>query len=253
MGKLLERHPELQIDRDDYNINVTANYGDKLTSEELLEHYINHNGAGKPAHLYFHVPLCSYICHFCNYVKRLLPDNNNTLETLDHWTKLLIDESNRYLEKVPWLPKARIESFYIGGGTASLLRKEHLAQILGHVRENYHITDDCEFSLEGNPDNFQQNELEQAVELGFNRFSMGVQSLQDEVNQFVGRKHDSKMSLRAIHKLLETGKPFNIDIMFGLPYQTPATVEQDLRTLCELGVPTITIYRLRNAIDKVWG
>ncbi|OYD06344.1 coproporphyrinogen-III oxidase family protein [Paludifilum halophilum] len=253
LGKLLEQHPELQIDRDDYNINVTANYGDKLAAGELFRRYINHDGAGKPAHLYFHVPLCSYICHFCNYVKKLIPNGDNTDAVLDQWTDLLIEESNRYLKHVSWLPQARIESFYIGGGTASLLQSRHLARILDHIREHYRLTDDCELSLEGNPDNYQEDELEQAVELGFNRFSMGVQSLQDEVNQFVGRKHDSEMSLQAIHKLLDTEKPFNVDIMFGLPYQTPETVERDLRTLCKLGVPTITIYRLRNADRQSMG
>lgn len=253
LGKLLEKHPELQIERDNYNINVTANYGDRLKPEEVFEHYINHDGAGKPSHLYFHVPLCSYICHFCNYVKKLLPENEEKPKILDQWANLLIEESNRYLEKVSWLGKARIESFYIGGGTASLFRKHHLQKIMDHVRANYQLTDDCELSLEGNPDNFQNHELEDAMELGFNRFSVGVQSLQDEVTKFVGRKHDREMSLRTIHKLLETGKPFNVDIIFGLPYQTTESVANDIRILCELGVPTITIYRLRNADRQSMG
>ncbi|MCS1352621.1 coproporphyrinogen-III oxidase family protein [Mechercharimyces sp. CAU 1602] len=253
LGKLLERHPELQIDRDNYNINVTANYGAKLSSEELFQRYVEHDGYGKPAHLYFHVPLCSYICHFCNYVKKLLPNKEGNDEILNEWTHLLIEESNRYLARVPWLPKARIESFYIGGGTGSLLKAEQLSKIMDHVRENYYLTPDCEISLEGNPDNYQNDELEQAISLGFNRFSVGVQSLQDEVNQFVGRKHDSKMSLDAINKLLATEKPFNVDIMFGLPFQTPQSVANDIRVLCELGVPTITIYRLRNADRQSMG
>lgn len=253
LGKLLEKHPELQIERNDYNINVTANYGDRLKPEEVFKQYIQHDGAGKPAHLYFHVPLCSYICHFCNYVKKLLPENEEKQDVLDHWTNLLIEESNRYLQNVSWLGKAKIESFYIGGGTASLLRQPQLKKILDHVRAHYDLTENCELSLEGNPDNYQNNELEEAIELGFNRFSVGVQSLQDEVNNFVGRKHDREMSLKAIQKLLQTGKPFNVDIIFGLPYQTPESVAADIRTLCEMGVPTITIYRLRNADRQSMG
>ncbi|MCK1993195.1 radical SAM protein [Peribacillus muralis] len=253
LGKLLEKHPDLQIEKNDYNINVTANYGEKLTQQDVYQKYLLHDGAKKPTHLYFHVPICSYICHFCNYVKQLLPEDGNKTEVLDQWTELLIEESNRYLKNVAWISKAKIESFYMGGGTSSLLSPVHLKKIISHVRDNYHVSDDCELSLEGNPDNYQNDELEQAIKIGFNRFSVGVQSLQNEVNQFVGRKHDRDMSLNAIHKLLETGKPFNVDIMFGLPYQTPKSVAADIRILCQLGVPTITIYRLRNSDRQSMG
>ncbi|HDR7888518.1 radical SAM protein [Bacillus toyonensis] len=253
LGKLLEKHPKLQIERDQYNINVTANYGNTLSTEEVIKKYVSHDGRNKPTHLYFHVPLCSYICHFCNYVKKLLPENEEKESILEEWTDLLIAESSRYLKAIPWIKKARIESFYMGGGTSSLLKKSQLQKILNHVKDNYTLSEDCELSLEGNPDNYQNRELEDAIELGFNRFSVGVQSLQNEVNRFVGRKHDRDMSLKAIQKLINTGKPFNVDIMFGLPYQTPASVSEDIRILCELGVPTITIYRLRNADRQSMG
>lgn len=253
LGNLLEKHPQLQIEKNEYNINVTANYGEKLSKDAVLNAYKSHNGIGKPAHLYFHVPLCSYICHFCNYVKQLLPENENKEATLNQWTDLLIEESQRYVETVPWVTKAKIESFYIGGGTASSLSTSHLEKLMKHVHDKYTLSDDCEISLEGNPDNYQNNELQEAIELGFNRFSIGVQSLQNEVNRFVGRKHDRDMSLNAIQQLTKTGKPFNVDIMFGLPYQTPKSVATDIEILCELGVPTITIYRLRNSDRQSMG
>lgn len=118
---------------------------------------------------------------------------------------------------------------------------------MDHIRARYTLADDCEISLEGNPDNFQHDELAEACAIGFNRFSVGVQSLQSEVNAFAGRGHDAAMSLRAIDKLRATGKPFNVDMMFGLPHQSTATVADDIRRLIDLDVPTITIYRLRNA------
>jgi oxygen-independent coproporphyrinogen-3 oxidase len=245
--ELLSRHPELQIARDDYNINVTANYGITLTPEEVFARHLKHDGSDQPTHLYFHVPLCSYICHFCNYVKQLLPGNGNEDQVLDRWTGLLIEESSRYLKTVPWIEEARIESFYIGGGTAALLREPDLFRLMAHVRRNYRLVSDCELTLEGNPENFTRQHVQAAMGVGFNRFSVGVQSFQDEVNQFTGRKHDGQMSLQAINNLKESGCPFNVDMMFGLPLQTPDSVAEDVRLLTELKVPTITIYRLRNA------
>ncbi|MCL7430088.1 coproporphyrinogen-III oxidase family protein [Streptomyces sp. YS415] len=247
LARLLQENPALRIGQDDYNINVTANYGDRLDPDEVAGALRAHPGAGRPAHLYFHVPLCAYICHFCNYVKRKMPGGAEGERASQLWTDLLIEESTRRLAHAPWLSGARIESVYLGGGTASLLGTEQLARLAGHMRDNYALTDDCEISLEGNPDNFLHDELAEACAIGFNRFSVGVQSLQSEVNAFAGRGHDAQMSLRAIEKLRATGRPFNVDMMFGLPHQTPGKVAHDIRTLIDLKAPTITIYRLRNA------
>src|SRR5665213_2150302 len=134
---LLSRHPELRIERDDYNINVTSQLGALLSTADAIERIKRHDGQGKPAHLYFHVPLCSYVCHFCNYVKKHLPVGDAGTEALDRWTDLLIEESSRYHAAIPWYRTALIESVYMGGGTASLLGASNLNKILTHVRKKY--------------------------------------------------------------------------------------------------------------------
>lgn len=254
LGALLDRNPQLQIARDEYNINVTSNDGERLGVEDLTAEFAAFPGAGAPTHLYFHLPLCNYICHFCNYVKRLVPRGKEDA-ALDLWSELLVDESQRYLDRFDWIADARIESFYIGGGTAALLlnRPDAIGALVQHVRDNYTLGDGLEFNIEGNPENFGKQHLALARDLGFNRFSLGVQSLQDEVNDFTKRRHSAEQSLEAIRNLLATGCPFNVDMMFGLPYQTPDTVRADLTALVELGVPTITIYRLRNADREEMG
>lgn len=254
LGQLLERNPQLQIPRDQYNINVTSNEGEQLTAQEVSDAFAAFPGGGLPAHLYFHLPLCNYICHFCNYVKRLVPRGKED-SALRLWQDLLVDESQRYLDRFDWLPQARIESFYIGGGTAALLlnSRETIEPLVRHVRANYQVSDTVEFNIEGNPENFRADNLALARDLGFNRFSLGVQSLQDEVNDFTKRRHSSAESLDAISNLLATGCPFNVDMMFGLPYQTPQSVREDMTRLTGMGVPTITIYRLRNADREEMG
>lgn len=253
-AELLARHPTLQIDQESYNINVTANFGEPMDAEAVLAAYAAHPGADRPAHLYLHVPLCSYICHFCNYVKRLLPADADQDAELGRWVDLLLRESAMVREQAPWVAQAAIESFYIGGGTAALLRPHHLERVIGHVRANYRLTPDCELSLEGNADNFSDAAYVAAARAaGFNRFSVGVQSLQAQVTRFTNRKHTPEMSIAAVRNLAATPHPFNVDMMFGLPYQTVDTVRHDIRTLIELGAPTITIYRFRNADREKMG
>lgn len=243
---ILNAHPELRQDQEQYNINVTSQQGTRLTADETFREIKANEGSGQPIHLYFHVPLCDYVCKFCNYVKRLAPRNDGGA-ALDLWTRLLITESTLYQERCGWLGQANIQSLYLGGGTASLLRTRHLDQILTHVRDHYALVTDAEISLEGNPDNFLETEAADAVSLGFNRFSLGVQALDDKVTDFTGRKHDAAESRRAIDKLVATGKPFNVDMMFGLPHQRIDTIVAGVRELIARGVPTITIYRFRNA------
>ena len=80
-----------------------------------------------------------------------------------------------------------------------------------------------------------------------------MQSLQDEVLKFVGRGHDAKMCIEAIELLKATKKPFNVDYMFGMPYQEVENIAKDIQKLVDLQVPTITIYRLRNADRQSMG
>ncbi|MER2473941.1 radical SAM protein [Photorhabdus laumondii] len=251
---LLHNNPELNIPVHEYNINVTSNHGDILSDVDTFQAYKDFDGAGKETHLYLHLPLCDYICHYCNYVKRRIKANDKMHE-LEIWADLLIQESNLYLTQVPWVRQAQIKSFYIGGGTGALLLNNPVAitKLMTYIRENYQLADDCEISLEGNPENYLPQHVELALSLGFNRFSIGIQSLQNEVNDFTNRRHTKEDALNAIHVLKQTGKPFSTDMMFGLPYQTIDTVTQDIRTLVEIEVPAITIYRLRNSDRESMG
>jgi len=144
---------------------------------------------------------------------------------------------------------------YIGGGTGALLLLDcnALASLVNGFEECFHVLPDCERTLEGNPENFTDESVSLALKLGFNRFSVGIQSLQDKVNSFTNRGHDSREALRAINVLVKTNLPFSVDMMFGLPFQTPDTVEDDIRALVDLKVPTISLYRLRNAEREKMG
>ncbi len=248
LDTLFKESPDLDINVHEYNINVTSNDGLLLSAEEVLEEFRRFDGASRPTHLYFHLPLCDYICHFCNYVKKLVHAKNRIAE-LDTWTSNLIADSRFYLESFDWVNQAKIKSFYIGGGTGALLLQHPDAarRLVGFVNSSYNMTECVERSIEGNPENFTTETVQLAAELGFNRFSVGVQSLQDEVNGFANRKHSSSEAIRAVKLLSSSGYPFSVDLMFGLPHQTVQSATNDVQRLVELNVPAITIYRLRNS------
>jgi oxygen-independent coproporphyrinogen-3 oxidase len=249
---LIQQNPDLRIEQDDYNINVTANYGTALSAADVAAALAVHHSGDRPVHLYFHVPLCSYLCHFCNYVKQLAP-RDDLDESLEWWTATLIDESSRRLRRAPWIGSKQVESLYLGGGTAALLTPTQVGRILAHARAEYSLTPACEITVEGNPENFGARRLAHLCAVGVNRFSVGIQSFDDEVNHFAGRRHSAEAAWTAVEALLDSGRPFNVDMMFGLPRQTVSRVAQDIRRLAEAAVPTITIYRLRNADRHAMG
>lgn len=248
LKSVLQNNPELRIERDNYDFIVTTKFGKIIDRKETLERYRNFDGRGKPAHLYFHVPLCSYICLYCNYIKTRYSGNDESI--LDRWAEALLAESKEYLRQIPWLREARIESLYFGGGTAALLRERHLEKLMAHVRDNYALANDCEITLEGNPDNFSKQEVDATVGLGFNRFSIGIQSLDDDVLKFIGRGHSAKAALHAVEALVKTGLPVNVDYIFGMPHQTVESVRKEVGTFIDMKTPQVSIYRLRNA-DRV--
>lgn len=252
--KLFKESPELDIGVHQYNINVTCNGGDLVDKEKVLERYSSFDGAGLDTHLYFHLPLCDYVCHFCNYVKTKIQANSKMAE-LQRWSEYLINDSTASLQIAPWTSQAKIKSFYIGGGTGALLlnNRSALSGLVNHVRNHYNIRECVEWTIEGNPENFTDETLSLALDLGFNRLSVGVQSLQEEVNKFANRGHSAEEAKRAIKALLKTRKPFSVDMMFGLPYQTVETVTKDIAFLANMGVPSITIYRLRNSEREKMG
>ena len=254
LESLFTESPELDIGVHDYNINVTSNDGETIPQSEVLHRYAQFDGAGRDAHLYFHLPLCDYICHFCNYVKTRIRSKEREAD-LTFWVNLLISESRRSLQLAPWLSAARIRSFYIGGGTGALLlnNRSAIERLIAHVRQHYDVSACSEWTIEGNPENFTQQNLELALDLGFNRFSVGVQSLQNEVNDFANRGHSADEARRAIDVLLHSGKPFSVDMMFGLPFQTCSSTREEIAWLARSGVPAITIYRLRNSEREKMG
>ena len=159
--------------------------------------------------LYLHVPFCKRKCTYCdfysgNYCER------NARTYLDAVLRELDANADSY-------PNSIIDTIYIGGGTPSVLPYDILEKIINRVFSNFR-TDIKEFTIEVNPSSCENLSLYR--DLGINRVSMGVQSLNDNILSRIGRLHNASMALNALET---TNKYFNnvsADVMLGLPMQT---------------------------------
>jgi oxygen-independent coproporphyrinogen-3 oxidase len=137
-----------------------------------------------------------------------------------------------------------IHSIFIGGGTPSLFSPAAIDRLLGDIRARLRLEPDCEITMEANPGTFEKDRFRAYRSAGVTRLSIGVQSFNDVHLQALGRVHDRDQALRAVEEAAHAFDTFNLDIMYALPGQTPAQVEQDMATALQFAPPHISIYQL---------
>jgi oxygen-independent coproporphyrinogen III oxidase len=187
--------------------------------------------------LYIHVPYCKYMCHYCDFAKTANWDNIHVVEYFKQ-VKLHIYHWIKALESVY---EFKISSVFFGGGTPGLFIP-YLETILDDVRDK--LTQDCEISLEINPENVTEYALTHAKRMGINRLSMGVQTFSQRGLNLLTRKHSASTCISAIERIREQFKNYNCDIIYGWPTQSLEELQSDLEYLVNFEVPHLSFYTL---------
>lgn len=186
--------------------------------------------------IYIHIPFCRKRCHYCDFFKstdlsrkfRLLP----TLET---------ELRNRSSE----LGSELVETIYLGGGTPSVLQIDELKSLLNVIESSFQVSPDAEVTMEANPDDLSQAKLTALRETGFNRLSMGIQSFSESDLKLMNRRHGAMQAVQSVKWAKKAGfSNISIDLIYGLPGQSPEAWEQNIRTAIELDVQHISAYHL---------
>lgn len=184
--------------------------------------------------LYVHIPFCKSRCIYCGFFSTTaqLPSSERYVEALFNELDLRKPKGEKF------------ESVYIGGGTPSFLPVPILERLLQGIMARVDLPALREYTVEVNPDDVTDSLLEMLRRYGVNRISMGVQSFDDSQLRFIGRRHDSATARQAITLLKEGGWNYSLDLIYGLPGQTPASWQQQLDTLLEFEPPHFSAYLL---------
>ncbi len=138
-----------------------------------------------------------------------------------------------------------IKTIYLGGGTPSLLTVSQLHKLFSFLRGNFFLVEDCEITIEANPENLDLEKSKALFDLGVSRVSLGIQTFNDGYLKSLGRAHDSFKALSAFNDLRRAGfKNINVDLMYSFPNQTLEEIKQDVQTLLGLGSEHVSIYTL---------
>lgn len=190
--------------------------------------------------LYVHVPWCVRKCPYCDFNSHGV-GRHSTLPEQDYLRALVAD-----LEADVALAGERsLTSIFIGGGTPSLMSGDFYARLLEAIAQRVPLASDIEITLEANPGTLERGRFAAYREAGINRLSLGVQSFQDDQLQALGRIHSGDDAQRAVGEARHAGfDNLNLDLMHGLPGQTPELALADLDQALALAPEHLSWYQL---------
>jgi oxygen-independent coproporphyrinogen III oxidase len=161
------------------------------------------------AGIYLHIPLCKKLCFYCDFYHIISTGDNNA------FIDALIKEA---VLRKDYIGNEKVSTIYFGGGTPSVLSVQELGAILEHIRNLYNVAENCEISVELNPDDVNPVFLTGLKQLNFNRISLGIQSWRDSDLKMLNRRHNSEQAERALKEILISGfENTSIDLIYGIP------------------------------------
>ncbi|MBK7510163.1 MAG: oxygen-independent coproporphyrinogen III oxidase-like protein [Comamonadaceae bacterium] len=195
-----------------------------------------------PLSLYVHLPWCLRKCPYCDFNSHEFRAGGEAGELPEQrYIDALVADLETSLPLVWGRP---VHSIFIGGGTPSLFSPQAIDRLLGDIRARLPLTPDCEITLEANPGTFEKDRFKAFRTAGVTRLSVGVQSFNDAHLSALGRVHDRAQALAAVEEAAQAFDTFNLDLMYALPGQTLAELDEDVHTALALGPPHISIYHL---------
>ena len=195
------------------------------------------SGMASPLSLYVHVPFCESVCYYCACNKVITKHHNKAAEYL------------RYLEREMELQVAhfgtgrQVSQLHLGGGTPTFLSDDELAQLMAAIQRHFSLVPGGEYSIEIDPRTVTEQRLQCLSRLGFNRLSFGVQDFDTAVQKAVHSLQREEEVFRLVEVARQSGfECVNVDLIYGLPLQTPASFAQTLQKVSALRPDRIALY-----------
>lgn len=191
-----------------------------------------------PLSLYAHIPWCVRKCPYCDFNSHA--QRGDALPEAAYVDALLADlEQER-----PDAANRPLQSIFIGGGTPSLFSAAAIERLLNGIAQRMTLAADIEITMEANPGTFERARFADYRRAGINRLSLGIQSFDDRALTALGRIHDGQDAVAAAAAARDLFPNLNLDLMHGLPGQTPEDAIADLNRAIDLGPDHLSWYQL---------
>ena len=212
-------------------------FTDTISWDDLSTRIAANNQSPRDLSVYFHIPFCETLCWFCGCT---------TVITLNHDKgKDYIDYLGREVAKLAPLlhPQRKAVQLHFGGGSPTFLRPDEIRRLGEIIHKHFTFAPDIEASVEVDPRRLTREHLVALREMGFNRASMGVQDFNPIVQEAIHRIQPRAMTQQAIDWMRELGYgSINLDLIYGLPHQTPASFNETLDTVLEMKPDRLAVF-----------
>ncbi|MEC5343254.1 oxygen-independent coproporphyrinogen III oxidase [Brenneria populi] len=190
----------------------------------------------RPLSLYIHIPFCHRLCYFCGCNKLVTRQQHKADEYLD-----VLEREIR--QRAPLFAGRTVTQMHWGGGTPTYLNKAQIGRLMSLLRDRFSFSDRAEISLEVDPREIELDIIDCLHAQGFNRLSMGVQDFNKEVQRLVNREQDEAFIFALIERAKSLGfASTNIDLIYGLPKQTPESFAFTLQRVAELSPHRLSVF-----------
>ncbi|MDR1906044.1 MAG: coproporphyrinogen III oxidase family protein [Clostridiales bacterium] len=177
--------------------------------------------------IYIHIPFCAKKCDYCDFYSININDAD-----ADVYVDSLLEEMRLWSKKT----NKEFDTAYLGGGTPSLLGQKNLARILDGIYKNFNMAKNAEITSEGNPSDFaDKGKVRDFKDAGVNRLSVGIQTMNDDTLNTVGRMQSKKLNLKALECISSVFDNYSADVMLGLPREGQKDVEDTVRDILNAG------------------
>ena len=198
----------------------------------------NFNPSIVPLSIYIHLPWCEKQCPYCDF-------NINTNKSEGDEDNLLNALYQDLIGSDQYIQNRKFSSVYFGGGTPSLVSAKMIKKILIKLQDMSLLQEECEISFELNPKEVTHAYIEEIIEAGVNRISIGIQSFDQNMLDTLERNHSSDDSYQAI-KIASEFKEINIsiDLIYGIMGQSVESLKKDIQIFCESKISHLSLYQL---------
>ena len=204
-------------------------FREEVTPEDVAALIAANNASARDLSVYFHIPFCESLCWFCGCT---------TVITLNHdkgrdYIATLEREVASMKERLH--PGRQVVQLHFGGGSPTFLRPDEIRRLGEIIHKHFKLSSDMEASVEVDPRRLTRDHLVALREIGFNRASMGVQDFNPKVQEAIHRIQPPAMTRQAMDWMRELGfRSINMDLIYGLPHQTPETFNETLDTVLDM-------------------
>ncbi len=201
--------------------------------------------ASQPLSIYVHIPFCESLCFFCACNKIVTKHHERSVEYLRYLNR----EIDLHIEHLG--AGQTISQLHLGGGSPTFFSDEELSELMAMLKRNFIFSARGEYSIELDPRTVNEQRLKHLADLGFNRLSFGVQDFDPEVQKAVHRIQPAEQ----VFSLVEAARRYqfesvNVDLIYGLPMQTPESFKRTLTQVVELKPNRIALYGYAHLPDR---